>query len=88
MGTRPRPRQAAAAAAGGDVATGGQNGPQADTDALRHPRHSATVLRPSADDTTANQTTTIHRWCDRIQGLGFRGFRVESSATIAQRLGV
>jgi hypothetical protein len=35
--------------------TGGQNGPQADTDALRHPRQRVTVLRPSADDTTATE---------------------------------
>jgi hypothetical protein len=36
---------------------GGQNGPQADTDAMRHPRHSETAQSQSADDTTANQTT-------------------------------
>jgi len=41
--------------------TEGQNGPQSDADALRHPRNSATAQRPSADDTTANQTTTSHR---------------------------
>jgi hypothetical protein len=44
---------------------GGQNGPQADADVLRHPRHSATALRQSADDTTTNQTTTSHRRCGR-----------------------
>ena len=58
MGTRPRPRQEAAAAAGGDGALEARAGTQADADALRHPR-------PSADDTTANQTTTSHRWCGR-----------------------
>ena len=45
---------------------GGQNGPQADTDVQRHPRHSATAERPSADDTTANQTTTSYRQCSRV----------------------
>ena len=38
--------------------TGGQNGPHTDADVLRHPRHSSTAQRPSADHTTANQTTT------------------------------
>ena len=44
---------------------GGQNGPQADADVQGHPRHSATAQRQSADDTTANQTTTSHSWCGR-----------------------
>jgi hypothetical protein len=45
--------------------TGGQNRPQTDADALRHPCLRLTAKRPSADDTTANQTTTRHRWCSR-----------------------
>jgi hypothetical protein len=44
---------------------GGQNGPQADSDVLRHPSHSATASRQSDDDTTANQMTTNHSWCGR-----------------------
>ena len=46
--------------------TGGQNGSQADANALRHPR-------PSADDTTANQTTTSHRWCSRAGRESYDG---------------
>ena len=45
--------------------TGGQNWPQADTDAMQHPRHSSTVLSLSSDDTTANQMTTSHLWSAR-----------------------
>jgi len=53
--------------------TGDQNGPQADADALRHPHHSATALSPSADDTTANQTATSHRWCGRAGRESYDG---------------
>ena len=44
---------------------GGQNGPQTYADVLRHPQHSATAYRLSADDTTSNQTTTSHCWFGR-----------------------
>jgi hypothetical protein len=44
---------------------GSQNGPQADADTMRHPRHSATAYRQSADETTANPLTTSHHWCGR-----------------------
>jgi hypothetical protein len=45
--------------------TGGQDGPQAYADVLQQPNHSSTVQRPSADNTTVNQTTTSHRCCGR-----------------------
>jgi hypothetical protein len=48
--------------------TGGQNGPQAHTEVMRHPSHITAAERQSADNTTANQTTTRAVFLSLVRG--------------------